>query len=123
MGRRGRGICGYLVAAAPGRHAHAAPIDLDTKVSAATRAGIDDDCHFAGGLTPPVVSATAAILEGGSGHAGNRSMKTEFVRPPPRELGVRIGETRRFTIYAFDPSASQHVCDISQRTHFTAVRT
>jgi len=31
---------------------------------------------------------------------------------PSKNFGVRIGkgETRRFTIYAFDPSASQHVC-------------
>ena len=67
---------------------------------------------------PPLESPSSA-------RAGNQ---TKFVvkswGAPPKSLGVRIGNgaTRRLTIYAFDPSVSQHV-DISQTTRFTAVRT
>ena len=38
-------------------------------------------------------------------------VRCEELGAPPKSLGVRIGNgaTRRLTIYAFDPSVSQHV--------------
>ena len=46
---------------------------------------------------------------------------------PPKNLGVRIGNgaTRRLTIYAFDPSISQHVVILVKElaSRITAVRT
>ena len=65
-----------------------------------------------------------------SGEMYRKTKKTRFVvkswGATPKNLGVWIGNgaTRRLTIYAFDPSVSQHVILVKElASRITAVRT